>query len=254
MKIVSWNVNGLRSIMQKGFTAWLDHERPDIVCLQETKLSGGFDTSVLSDRGYFIYKNNSSKPGYSGTMILSKRELVVELNPFGTDEFKQDGRVMLARLDGFTLLNLYMPHGSRDKSRLLYKLDGYQELYDFLKRESHPVVVVGDLNIAHKDIDLARPKQNTNNVMFTAEERSSLTRIMDTGIVDCYRSHHKGGSMYTWWPYAFSCRERNVGWRIDYALVSDVLMKKVSSVSILSDVFGSDHCPICLDIDLMFFG
>lgn len=250
MKIATWNVNGLRSATRKGLLAWLSEERPDVLCMQETKLTPNYDVSDFANLGYMGYMNNASRSGYSGTAIFSKRDLQVEFNCIEQPQFTSEGRAMFARLKDFDLINLYMPHGSRDKSKLPYKLECYKELLMLLWKQARPTIIVGDLNIAHSELDLARPKQNVDNVMFTQEERNIVTKLLNIGFVDLFRSKYPEERKYTWWPYAFNCKERNIGWRIDYMLATNDLLSSLSDIQIQTQISCSDHCPIVLNLNV----
>ncbi len=253
MRIASWNVNGLRAAARHGFSAWFKAANLDILCLQEIKAGEKqLPPEIVNATGYQSFFNFASRPGYSGVAVFTKlKPLRVTREIFAGDRFNQEGRVLLLEFEQFTLLNLYIPHGGRDKSKLEYKLRSYASLLEFLRHyEGRPLVLVGDLNVAHHDIDLARPKQNRNNIMFTPEERQQLDGLFQQKLIDSYRLLHAEERSYTWWPYIANARQRNIGWRIDYIFVADLLQPFISEAAILKDVFGSDHCPVTINLEL----
>ena len=243
LSILSWNVNGLRSIYRNGGHTWLKESKADIICLQELKLQEkDFGVLSIKDCGYFNY---ADKKGYSGVAVFTEEKAYRCQTVFGLERFDQEGRFIELSFPGFTLINLYLPHGGRDKENLAYKLDVYKRLLNHLKKiKDKNVILIGDFNIAHQEIDLARPKQNKNNIMFTPEERAQIDKLLKFGVVDTFRMFHKDGGHYTWWPYFANARNRNLGWRIDYCFVSRSLAPVVKNAFILKDVRGSDHCPI----------
>lgn len=249
MKVLSWNVNGLRSVSRKGLREFLEREDPDILCLQEIKIQEKQLTDdVAKFEGYFSYYSFAKKPGYSGVAIFSKekpREITYSL---GLERFETEGRILELHYPQFTLLNLYMPHGGRRKENLAYKLDCYQHLLNRLKTLKENVILSGDFNIAHKEIDLARPKQNKNNIMFTPEEREQLDTLSKLGFIDAFREFNKEEGNYSWWPYYRKARIRNIGWRIDYCFISKSLNPNLQKAFILPRTPGSDHCPIGIDL------
>lgn len=252
MKIASWNVNGLRAVAKCGFTEWLQGSGIDIMCLQEIKVDQeALSSDIANIQGYNGFFNHAEKSGYAGTAVYTKIEpLKVITDIFSNDMFNREGRSIYLEFGDFLLLNVYMPHGVRDKSKLDYKLKVYEELVTFLNEHNDkPLIVAGDFNIAHHDIDLARPKQNRNNTMFTAEERGQLDRVVKSGFIDSYRLMNEGAAEYTWWPYMANARDRNIGWRIDYIFVSESLRTLIKQAAILSDVTGSDHCPTMVEIE-----
>ena len=254
MKILSWNVNGLRANYQKGFWDWLKNAKADIVCLQEVRSRIGDLPDELKDiRGYNFFLNPAQKPGYSGTAVYSKVKPDNEEAGMGLNRFDNEGRIIRLDFPGFILLNLYLPHGGRQKENLGYKLEVYDDLLDYLKNpavKNKKIILVGDFNVAHQEIDLARPKDNKNNIMFTPEERERIDRIVELGFIDSFRKFDKTAGHYTWWPYFANARERNLGWRIDYCFVSSPLANKLKKAFILDKVMGSDHCPVGIDISL----
>lgn len=250
MKIVSWNVNGLRSAIKKGFESWLLESKADFVCLQEIK-SGpiSFSSSLFNQSNYFEYFNSAERKGYSGTAIFTKVKPITFNNSLGFEKFDFEGRFSTLIYENVTIINVYMPHGGRDKKNLEYKLESYEKLLEYLaKIKNENVVLVGDFNIAHGEADLARPRSNIRNIMFTPEERVMLGRLIDLGFDDSFRMFDKKGGNYTWWPYRNDLRKRNVGWRIDYIFVSKSLGSKLVNASILKTITGSDHCPVGIDL------
>lgn len=251
MKIVSWNVNGIRSLLKKGFLDFIATCQPDILCLQETKV--GRDDIDIDIHDYFVFWNSAVKPGYSGTAIFTKiKPLKVA---FGIDNaiHDQEGRVITLEYDKFWLVNIYVPNAKRDLSRLAYRSQEWDvDLLKYLKglEKTKPVIFCGDLNVAHKEIDLSYPKANVNNHGFTPEERAGFQALIDAGFIDAFREFEKGPNHYTWWSPFTRSREKNIGWRIDYFLASSSLKSALKQCTILSDVYGSDHCPVMLDIDV----
>lgn len=252
MKILSWNVNGLRAVHKKGHFNWLIEQSPDIFCLQETKaLAEQLPEEVRSPAGYYSYFNSPDvKKGYSGVAIYSKTEpLKVE---YGIDGVKdEEGRILVAHYKDFVLLNVYFPNGGGGPVRLAYKLEFYKKFLAFIEklRKTKPVIFCGDVNTAHQEIDLARPKENSENTGFLPIERAWLDKVLATGYVDIFRhTYPDKKDAYTYWDMKSYARDRNVGWRIDYFFLSPELVKKVENIHILSDVYGSDHCPLELEL------
>ncbi len=250
MKIISWNVNGLRAVYKKGFLDWFSDIDADIVCLQEIKaFKEQLDPSLVKMDGYFSFFNPAEKSGYSGLLVYSKKKPLSVKTKLGMKRFDKEGRSLLLEYKDFSLLNVYLPHGDRTKKNLPYKLEVYDLLLNKLKKmKDKNLILIGDFNIAHEEIDLARPKNNKNNVMFTREEREKIDEVIDLGFVDSFRRFHKEEGKYTWWPYFANARERNLGWRIDYTFVSKKVNTKIRDAFILSKVRGSDHCPIGIEI------
>lgn len=251
MKIVSWNVNGLRSVSQKGFLEWLKKEKADIVCLQEIKLQEDqIPEELRAMKGYVAYYNTGGRKGYAGVAVYAKREPRKVSTVLGMERFDAEGRFLRLDFDDLIVIVLYMPQGARDKRNLAYKLEAYDRLLNYFSRlRNKKVIVIGDLNIAHTELDLARPKQNQKNTMFTPEERSQLDTLVGLGFVDTFRMFNKEVGNYSWWPYFANARERNLGWRIDYVFVSKPLVNNIQKAFILPAVKGSDHCPIGITTD-----
>ncbi len=250
-KLISWNVNGLRAIARKGFLDIISELDPDILCLQEIKAEKDqLPKTIQNIDGYHSFFNPSrSKKGYSGTAIYTKEEPLSLVNGLGEEIFDQEGRIQLAEYKDFYLYNIYYPNGQRDLGRLQYKLDFYDY---FLKHatemmaEGKSIIVCGDVNTAHFAIDLARPKENEKNTGFLPEERAWLDRFVESGLIDTFRVFNHEAEHYTWWDYKTKARERNVGWRIDYFYISPDLRSRLIDAEILSEYYGSDHCPISI--------
>jgi len=252
MKIISWNINGIRSIYKKNFLHWLLTHKADIVCLQEIKAQREqIPSDLLQLKDYYFYFNQAVKKGYAGVAVYTKQKPLKIKDKLGLDRFDEEGRILQLEYPGFVLINLYMPHGGRQKENLGYKLEVYSCLLKFLrnlKKRSKNIILIGDFNIAHQEIDLARPKQNQNNIMFTLEERKQIDKIIGLGFIDAFRKFHKEGAYYTWWPYMANARQRNLGWRIDYSFVAKELTPRLKDAFIFSEMRGSDHCPIGIEI------
>ena len=247
MKLISWNVNGLRACMNKGFQDFLANSEADIFCVQETKMQKGqaeFDFS-----GYEEYWNSAEKKGYSGTAIFTKIKPLSVSYDIGIAEHDQEGRVITAEFDDFYLVNVYTPNSQRELARLDYRMQWEDAFRSYIKQldEKKPVIVCGDLNVAHKEIDLKNFKTNHKNAGFTDEERAKMTELLEAGFTDSFRYLYpdKEG-IYTWWSYMFKAREKNAGWRIDYFVVSNRLADRISDSLIYTDIMGSDHCPVGL--------
>lgn len=245
MKLVSWNVNGLRSALGKGFLDYVAAEDPDVICLQETKLQP--EQAVFDLPGYHRYFNSADKKGYSGTAILTKTEPLSVTYDFGGDEHRHEGRIITAEYPAFYLVCCYTPNSQDGLKRLPYRMQWEDAFRDYLKTldQKKPLIVCGDMNVAHEEIDLKNPKTNRKNAGFTDEERQKMTELLFSGFIDTFRLLYPDTEgVYSWWSYRFHAREKNAGWRIDYFLVSDRLKDRVSDSRIDTDVFGSDHCPI----------
>jgi len=244
MKIISWNVNGIRAVLNKGFPDFVKQENPDIICLQEIKAYPHQVEKILPGYGHQIW-NPAQKPGYSGTAIFSKiAPLAVE---FGKEHFKdEEGRVIVAEFEEFFLVNVYTPNSQRELTRLSHRQEWDKKFLHHLQQleQRKPVVFCGDLNVAHTEKDIARPKDNVNNAGFTAEERAGFQKFVDSGFIDSFREFNPSPGNYTWWSYMFNARARNIGWRLDYFLLSQKMKTKLQDAFILPQVLGSDHCPV----------
>ena len=253
MRLFSWNVNGIRAVAKKGFADWLSQEQPDILCLQETKArEEQVPDELLNDNGYFNYWHSAARAGYSGVATYSKSEPLYVQKGLGIDRFDAEGRVLITEHEDFLLYNIYFPNGQKDQDRLDYKMDFYAELLDILNEQvasSINVIICGDWNTAHKEIDLANPKANANYSGFLPEERAWLDRYMANGYVDTFRLFHPEPDRYTWWTYRYGARARNVGWRIDYFFANEGFTDRIVDAGIHPDVMGSDHCPVSLEIE-----
>lgn len=250
LKFVSWNVNGLRSCVGKGFGESFEKLNADFFCLQETKLQAG--QIDLNFSGYTSYWNYARKKGYSGTAIYTRhRPLSVSLG-MGLEKHDDEGRIITLEYDRFFLVTVYVPNSQDELRRLPYRMEWEDDFRHFLLGLSarKPVVVCGDLNVAHEEIDIKNPKTNRRNAGFTDEERAKMTTLLQAGFVDTFRLLHPEQVTYSWWSYRFKARERNAGWRIDYFLVSQALAPHVAAATIHTDILGSDHCPVELDLDL----
>jgi exodeoxyribonuclease-3 len=250
MKIISWNVNGLRSVYQKGFPAWLKKSGADIVCVQEVKAqAASVPQDLFSGSEYSFVANYAERPGYSGVGVYYKEKPEKIEMKLGHPRFDGEGRMVRLDYPDFTFIGLYIPNGARDKRDMAYKLKVYEHLFKYLKTiKQKNIVLVGDFNIAHAEIDLARPKENRDNTMFTPEERKQLDKMESLGFIDSFRKLHVSGGHYSWWPYFANARERNLGWRIDYVFLSKNLAPKLKESFILPTVMGSDHCPVGAEI------
>lgn len=254
IRIVSWNVNGLRAVYKKGFLDWLRDETPDIMCIQETKAhEDQIPDTIKRIEGYHTYFSSAVKKGYSGVGLFTKQKPRSVQQGFGIKKFDREGRIIIADYDKFLLFNIYFPNGKISKERLRYKLAFYDIFLDYidkLKKKGKKLVVCGDVNTAHKEIDLARPKENQKISGFLPEERAWIDKFITRGYIDTFRVFNKEGGNYTWWDQKTRARERNVGWRIDYFFISKNLKKNLKSAFIMHEVTGSDHCPIGIDIVL----
>lgn len=248
MKLISWNVNGLRACVGKGFFEFLEREQPDMMCLQETKLQPEQAPEV---EGYYDYWNSADKKGYSGTAIFSKTEPIAVTYDIGIDVHDHEGRVITAEYPEFYLVTVYVPNSQDGLKRLDYRMTWEDDFRAYLQAldQKKPVIVCGDMNVAHKEIDLKNPKTNRKNAGFTDEERAKMTELLGAGFVDTFRHFYpEVESVYSWWSYRFKAREKNAGWRIDYFLVSERFIDSVKDARILTDVFGSDHCPVVIEL------
>lgn len=245
MKLISWNVNGIRACVEKGFLDFFKKVDADVFCLQETKLQEG--QIALDLPGYYQYWNYAEKKGYSGTAIFTKKEPLQVTYGIGVEEHDKEGRVITAEFEDFFVVTVYTPNAQRELTRLEYRMQWEEAFLAYLKKleEKKPVVFCGDLNVAHKEIDLKNPKTNHHNAGFTDEERTCFDKVIESGFIDTYRYFYpdKEG-VYSWWSYMFQARAKNAGWRIDYFVVSESLKEKLKGADIHTQVLGSDHCPV----------
>jgi exodeoxyribonuclease-3 len=252
LRILSWNVNGLRAVYRKGFLDWLQKEKPDILCIQETKATQEQLPSDLRNiQSYHTYYSSAERKGYSGVALFTKAKPISIDNGLRIKRFDSEGRIQIADYGSFILLNIYFPNGKASKERLHFKMDFYNAFLDYadkFKRKGKRLVICGDVNTAHKEIDLARPKENEKVSGFLPQEQAWIDKLINHGYIDTFRIFNHDPGQYTWWDLKTKARERNVGWRIDYFFVSDNLIKNVKRSYILADVMGSDHCPIGIDI------
>lgn len=251
MKLISWNVNGIRACINKGFYDFLKEENPDMLCIQETKMQEG--QAIIESDGYYQYMNSAIKKGYSGTMIFTKHKPLSVRYGMNQEEHDQEGRLITLEYNHFYLVTCYTPNSKNELQRLDYRMVWEDDLLKYIKQldEKKPVILCGDLNVAHQEIDLKNPKTNRRNAGFTDEERGKMTQLLENGFVDSFRYLYPDKeNMYSWWSYRFNARKNNVGWRIDYFIVSKRLQDKIQEATILKDVFGSDHCPVTLEIEL----
>ena len=251
MKIISWNVNGIRAVIKKGFYDFVKDNNPDILCLQETKANKE-QVELLLDDYPFQYWNSAEKKGYSGTAIFSKVKPLSIKNNIGIEKHDQEGRVITAEFKNYFLVTVYTPNSKRELLRLDYRQKEWDvDFLNYIKEIEikKPVIFCGDLNVAHKEIDLKNPKTNKRNAGFTTEERIGFDNYVNAGFIDTFREFEKSEGHYTWWSYMFQARSRNIGWRIDYFCISKSLRKILKNSFILKDVLGSDHAPIVLEID-----
>ena len=250
MKLISWNVNGLRACMNKGFEDFLRASEADAFCLQETKMQREQADFVFN--GYEEYWNSAEKKGYSGTAIFSKNAPLNVTYGIGVEEHDKEGRVITAEYENFYLVTVYTPNSQRELARLDYRMVWEDVFRDYLLKldEKKPVIVCGDLNVAAEEIDLKNPKTNRKNAGFTDEERAKFRELKAAGFVDTFRHLHPEEVKYSWWSYMFKAREKNAGWRIDYFVVSERIADKVKAAEIHTEILGSDHCPVSIEIDL----
>lgn len=254
MQLISWNVNGIRSAHRKGFMEWFQKQNPDIFCVQETKAQMDvLPHDLLNIQGYHSVFSSAEKKGYSGVAMYSKRKPVQINTGLGISRFDHEGRTIVADFGEFVLFNIYFPNGQKNDERLKYKMDFYDaflSVVDALDKEGRNIIVCGDVNTAHREIDLAHPKENETTSGFLPIEREWIDKFLSYGWVDTFRMFHPEPENYTWWSMRTRARERNVGWRIDYFYVNERFRKNVKDAFILQDVEGSDHCPIGLEISL----
>ena len=251
MKLISWNVNGIRACINKGFKEFFKKTNSDIFCIQETKCQK--DQIDLEFKGYKSYWNSAEKKGYSGTAIFTKKEPIDVKYGIGIEEHDKEGRVITLEYEKFYIVNIYTPNSKRELERLDYRQKWEDEIRKYLSKlnESKPVIMCGDLNVAHKEIDLKNPKTNHKSAGFTNEERNKMSELLEAGFIDTYRYLYPNKeNVYTWWSYMRKAREKNVGWRIDYFIVSDDIKDKIKEAKIDENIMGSDHCPVELEIEI----
>ncbi|MBR7136958.1 MAG: exodeoxyribonuclease III [Clostridia bacterium] len=250
MKLISWNVNGFRACLEKGFADFFAEADADFFCIQETKMQPG--QADFAPEGYHSYWYSADKKGYSGTAVFTRREPISVAYGLGIDEHDHEGRAITLEYDDFYLLNVYTPNAQRELARLSYRMTWEDALRAYIRAldAKKPVIYCGDLNVAHEEIDLKNPKTNHKSAGFSDEERGKFSELLASGFTDSFRALYPDKVMYSWWSYMMKAREKNVGWRIDYFVVSDRLFPKVSDSFIQNEIFGSDHCPVGLVIDL----
>lgn len=251
MKLISWNVNGLRAVLKKGFEEFFYNIDADIFCIQETKMQQG-QIENFELKGYKQYWNSALKKGYSGTAIFTKIEPKNVTYGIGIEEHDMEGRVITLEFETFYLVNIYTPNSKRELERLEYRMIWEDEIRNYLVNlnQTKPVIMCGDLNVAHEEIDLKNPKTNRRNAGFTDEERSKMTELLNAKFTDSFRYIYPDKVAYSWWSYMGNAREKDIGWRIDYFIVSDDAKEKIIDAQIYKDIYGSDHCPVGLEIDI----
>ncbi len=250
MKLISWNVNGLRACVQKGFSDFFNSANADIFCIQESKMQAGQLNLELP--GYFQYWNYADKKGYSGTAVFTKTEPLSVRYGMGIDIHDHEGRIIALEYPDFWFVCVYTPNSQDELRRLDYRMTWEDDFRKYLKtlEKSHPVIVCGDMNVAHNEIDIKNPSSNHHNAGFTDEERRKMTELLNAGLIDTFRYLYPDTrDAFSWWSYRFKARERNSGWRIDYFLVSEILKTRIKDAAILSYIYGSDHCPVMLEIE-----
>jgi exodeoxyribonuclease-3 len=252
IRILSWNVNGIRAAYKKGFLDWINKEKPDILCIQETKAQQEqLPDELINIEGYHSYYSSALRKGYSGVAIYTKPEPKSIKKGFGIEKFDSEGRILIAEYPEFILFNIYYPNGKASPERLHYKMefyDAFLKYVDKLKKKGKNIIICGDVNTAHKEIDIARPKENEKISGFLPEEREWIDKFLSHGYLDTFRMFNQEPDNYTWWDQLTRARDRNVGWRIDYFYISENLKKKIKNAFIMMDVMGSDHCPIGIEI------
>ena len=251
MKLISWNVAGFRACLKKGFENFFEKENADIYCLQEVKAEK--EQIDFTPKGYYCYINPAERKGYSGTLIYTKEKPLNVTYGIGIEEHDHEGRVITAEFEEFYLVNQYVPNVKRDLSRLNYRMTWEEEIKKYLKKleKRKPVVVCGDFNVAHNEIDIKNAKANRGNAGFTDEERDKFSKLLESGFIDTFRYFNPDKTdCYSWWSYFGKSREKNIGWRIDYFIVSEKIISKVEKTKIYDDIYGSDHCPIGIDLKM----
>lgn len=251
MKLISWNVNGLRACMKKGFMDFFNEEDADIFCIQETKMQQ--EQSTFEFEGYHQFWNSADKKGYSGTAVFTKIEPISVSYNLGLDRHNDEGRAITCEYEKFYLVTAYVPNSQRELARLSYRMQWEDDFREYITslNEKKPVILCGDLNVAHKEVDLKNPKTNTKNAGFSIEERDKMSALLDSGFIDTFRKIYPDKiEAYTWWSYMFKARQNNTGWRIDYFIASESIAEKIEDSVIYSEILGSDHCPVGLKINL----
>ena len=252
MKLISWNINGIRAAYKKGILNWFSKEQPDILCIQETKaMKEQLPDDLINVNGYNSFFSSAEKKGYSGTATYTKFKPAKVLNGIGIKKFDSEGRFLVTEFDEFVLFNIYFPNGKARAERLQYKMDFYEVFLKHLKKllkQGKKIVICGDVNTAHKEIDLARPKPNEKVSGFLPEERAWIDKLLEAGFIDTLRVFNQKPGQYTWWDMMTRARDRNVGWRIDYFFISDNLKDNLKNAFILPEVMGSDHCPVGIEL------
>ncbi|MCY6958689.1 exodeoxyribonuclease III [Clostridium brassicae] len=255
MKIYSWNVNGIRAITKKGFIDWVNKEQPDILCIQETKIQQDqIDDNIRNIEGYKSYFSCAERKGYSGVAVYTKQEPISVSYGIGIDRFDSEGRILICEYKEFILFNIYFPNGQKDDERLNYKMEFYDALLEYcnnLKDQGKKLIICGDYNTAHKEIDLKNPKSNEKRSGFLPIEREWMDKYIANGYIDTFRYLYPEEVKYSWWSYRFNARANNAGWRIDYHFVSDNMKENIENADILNNVMGSDHCPVVLEIKFL---
>ena len=249
MRLISWNVNGIRAAMKKGFLEFVTEQDPDILCIQETKMQEG--QAEVSLDGYHQYWYSAEKKGYSGTAVFSKEEPLSVSKGLGVDEHDHEGRALTLEYPDFYLVNVYVPNAQDGLKRIDYRMSWEDAFRSYLKKleKEKPIITCGDFNVAHQEIDLKNPKSNRGTAGFSDEERGKMTELQDAGFIDTWRYFYPDlEGVYSWWSYRFNARANNAGWRIDYFLVSEALKESLAGAEILTDVYGSDHCPVTLEL------
>lgn len=254
MKLISWNVNGLRAVAKKGFSQWMRETGADIIAVQETKAQNDqFPEDLLTVPGYHLYSHSAERKGYSGVALWTRREPSRVILKTGQEEFDREGRMLRLDWDRLTLFNIYFPNGKASPERLDYKMRFYEMILEEalrLRSEGRGIIICGDVNTAHREIDLARPAENSTVSGFLPQERAWIDRLLEAGFSDTFRHFHPEPDRYSWWDYKTRARERNIGWRIDYVFLSEELLGKLKDSFILDEVTGSDHCPVGIELDL----
>ncbi|MCB2294146.1 exodeoxyribonuclease III [Clostridium algoriphilum] len=250
MKIYSWNVNGIRAIKNKGFIEWITVEQPEVLCIQETKIQENQISEELKNiEGYYSYFSCAQKKGYSGVATYTKQKPISVTYGIGIEKFDNEGRILITEFENCTVFNIYFPNGQKDEDRLNYKMEFYDTLLTYceiLRKKGKKLIICGDYNTAHNQIDLKNPKANEKYSGFLPIERAWMDKFISYGYVDTFRYLHEEEVKYSWWSYRFKAREKNVGWRLDYFFVTEDLLSDLKEASILNEVVGSDHCPVCI--------